>query len=164
MNPHDRLDHIRHLCRRRADVEEIDRHLELLEHQVRELLADAAAERARHPAHITISQEGHPMGSYNAGDSVQLFATVTNDTGTAIADNVTWTTDNGTVTTGPASTDAAGNIVETAVLSGASIGTANVFATTSNGISSAVDAITFTDPNAGVPVAVSVTDAPMATG
>lgn len=104
------------------------------------------------------------MGSYTAGTTVDLTASVQDDRGNYVSDTVSWTSDQGTVTPGPDGTDASGNVCMTATLVNAPVGTANVVATTSNGVAF-TDAIEFTDPNAGIPASITVTDtaAPAAT-
>lgn len=99
------------------------------------------------------------MGSYTAGTTVDLTAVVTAEVDgqtVQISDTLTWTSDQGTVTAGPDSTDANGNVVMTATLINAPVGTANVTATTSNEIP-ATDPVVFTEA-APVPSAISVTD------
>lgn len=102
---------------------------------------------------VTVSQEGRTMSSYAAGTAVDLVAAVEDDRQNAVADQVTWTTDQGTITTDPA--DPANPL--RAQLVNAPVGTATVTATTSNGIA-ATDPIEFTDPNAGIPASISISD------
>jgi len=100
------------------------------------------------------------MGTYDAGTDVTVTAAVTaqvNGETVQIADNLTWATDEGTITPGENSVDANGNVVMTALLTGAPVGTANVTATTDNGIP-ATDPVTFTEPPPPVPVAITLTD------
>lgn len=158
--------HLRH--RIHADFDQIYRLLDQLEVEV-EIQANGCAEicvchchhRHNRPEHITVtaSQEGTHMGSYNIGTDVELTAVVKNDQGVNIADNVTWTASpEGTVTAGANGTDADGGVTMTAVLTGVTVpGDVAVTATTDNGLSF-TDTITFTDPNAGVPASITVTD------
>lgn len=139
-----------------SDTRELWRHIFNLEREVAELEAERDV-----PAHIevTASQEGQPMGSYNIGTTVNLTATVKNDKGANIADTLSWTSDQGTVTAGPDGVDANGAVVMTAQLVNVpAAGTVNVVATTSNGLAF-TDAITFTDPADAVPASIDVTDA-----
>lgn len=150
--------HLRH--RLHADFEEIRRLLDLLEAEIDAELAGCTCHRRPRPVHITVttSQEGTTMGSYSIGTDVDLTAVVKNDQGVNIADNVTWTADEGTVTPGANGTDADGGVTMTAVLSGiTAAGDVAVTATTDNGLAF-TDTVTFTDPNADVPASIVVTD------
>lgn len=158
--------HLHH--RIHADFEEIYRLLDQLEVEV-EIQANGCAEicvchchhRHNRAATITVttSQEGTTtMGSYNIGTDVDLTAVVKNDQGVNIADDVTWSTAEGTVTAGANGTDADGGVTMTAVLTGVTAaGDVAVTATTDNGLSF-TDTITFTDPAASVPASIVVTD------
>jgi hypothetical protein len=108
------------------------------------------------PATITVtaSQEGHTMSSYTAGTPVDLVADVKDDQQNEVpSDQVVWSSDQGTVTSDPADPS---NPLK-AQLVNAPVGTATVTATTSNGIAS-TDAVEFTDPNAGVPASITISD------
>lgn len=157
--------HLHH--RLHADFDEIHRLLDELETEV-ETQANSCADicvchchhRHKRPASITVtaSQKGTTMGSYNTGTDVEFVAVVKNDQGVNIADNVTWSSLEGTVTPGANGTDANGGVTMTAVLSGVTAaGDVAVTATTDNGLAF-TDTITFTDPNAGVPASITVTD------
>lgn len=97
------------------------------------------------------------MGTYTAGTPVTVTATVKNDQGVNVPDALSWASDQGTVNPNPNGVDADGNVVMTATLVNAPVGTATVTATTSNGLPS-TDAIVFTDPAAAVPASISLTD------
>lgn len=150
--------HLRH--RLHADFDHLHRLLDLLEAEIETELGGCTCHRSR-PAHITVttSQEGTTtMGSYTTGTDVDLTAVVKNDQGVNIADNVTWTADEGTVTAGANGTDETGGVTMTAVLTGVTAaGDVAVTATTDNGLSF-TDTITFTDPNASVPASITVSD------
>lgn len=148
--------HHRHQC----DYGELQREIDVLEAEVQALLRRPChCGRPCHagsvPATITVtaSQEGHTMSSYTAGTAVDLVADVKDDREVEVADAVTWSTDQGTITSDPADPT---NPLR-AQLVNAPVGTATVTATTSNGIP-ATDAIEFTDPNAGIPATISISD------
>lgn len=149
--------HLRH--RLHADFDHLHRLLDLLEAEIETELGGCTCHRSR-PAHITVttSQEGTHMGSYNIGTDVDLTAIVKNDQGVNIADDVTWSAAEGTVTAGANGTDADGGVTMTAVLTGVTVpGDVAVTATTDNGLSF-TDTVTFTDPAASVPASIVVTD------
>lgn len=149
--------HLRH--RLHADFDHLHRLLDLLEAEIETELGGCTCHRSR-PAHITVttSQEGTHMGSYNTGTDVDLTAVVKNDQGVNIADDVTWSAAEGTVTAGANGTDADGGVTMTAVLTGVTVpGDVAVTATTDNGLSF-TDTVTFTDPAASVPASIVVTD------
>lgn len=103
------------------------------------------------PATVSISDhdlQGDTMTAYAPGQEVFLTATVRNAEGADVSDNGTWTSDNGTVNV-PDPTKPS-----EAVLTGATLGTANVIYTTANSITG-TDTITIADTT---PATVTVTD------
>ena len=113
---HDML-HKRH----HADFDEIERHLDHLDHEVAQLLAIARS-NDRTPARITLTahHEGDPAmaDQFPAGNDIIITADVENAEHVPVPDSLVWTTSGGTVT--PSSDTL------TATLSGAPLGDVTV--------------------------------------
>ena len=112
------------------------------------------------PARLTItsSQNGTHMNTYDLGTTVDLKSTVRNAKGTAIAADLTWSSDQGTVITGPNGTADDGTVFMTAQLVNVpSPGDVTVTAATTNGVTSD-DVITFADPADAIPATMEISD------
>lgn len=146
-----RISTLRELLKHRhhADFDEIQRHLDRLDHDVDQLLALARA-NDRAPAHITVTttdQEGTTMTTFAPGATITFTAGSENAENQAVADSYTWTTTAGTIVPGPDST--------TITISDAPIGDVTATATDPLGISGSATATVADQTPATVNVTVS---------